>query len=154
MSYPCHDPLLFHIINISISDKQTGLLPNRREKRRNRHFGVTDVPRVVIIKRFTLALSNAGGISMKRKTIALMIASLMTVVLTGCGVLPAYQTSSQPETTVSEDPADTPKDHIPADDESSDEEAFHIGIVTGSFSQSEDDRRGAEAFQKNTGPTR
>ncbi len=88
---------------------------------------------------------------MKRKTIALMIASLMTVVLTGCGVLPAYQTSSQPETAVSEDPADTPKDHIPADDESSDEESFHIGIVTGSFSQSEDDRRGAEAFQEKYG---
>ena len=88
---------------------------------------------------------------MKRKTIALMIASLMTVVLTGCGVLPAYQTSSQPETAVSEDPADTPKDHIPADDEYSDEEAFHIGIVTGSFSQSEDDRRGAEAFQEKYG---
>ena len=27
------------------------------------------------------------------------------------------------------------------------EEEFHIGIVTGSVSQSEDDRRGAEAFQ-------
>ena len=26
-------------------------------------------------------------------------------------------------------------------------EEFHIGIVTGSVSQSEDDRRGAEAFQ-------
>ena len=26
------------------------------------------------------------------------------------------------------------------------EEDFHIGIVTGSVSQSEDDRRGAEAF--------
>lgn len=88
---------------------------------------------------------------MKRKTIALMIASLMTLALTGCGVLPAYQTSSQPETAVSEDPADTPKDHIPADDESFDEESFHIGIVTGSFSQSEDDRRGAEAFQEKNG---
>ena len=28
---------------------------------------------------------------------------------------------------------------------------FHIGIVTGSYSQSEDDRRGAEAFQKKYG---
>ena len=27
------------------------------------------------------------------------------------------------------------------------EDEFHIGIVTGSVSQSEDDRRGAEAFQ-------
>ena len=88
---------------------------------------------------------------MKRKTIALMIASLMTLALTGCGVQPAFQTSSQPETAVSEDPADTSTEHVAADDESSDEEAFHIGIVTGSFSQSEDDRRGAEAFQAKYG---
>ena len=32
-----------------------------------------------------------------------------------------------------------------------DEEDFRIGIVTGSFSQSEDDRRGAEAFQEKYG---
>ncbi|MBQ4416891.1 MAG: DUF3798 domain-containing protein [Butyrivibrio sp.] len=32
-----------------------------------------------------------------------------------------------------------------------DEEAIHIGIVTGSVSQSEDDRRGAEAFQEKYG---
>ena len=31
------------------------------------------------------------------------------------------------------------------------EEGFHIGIVTGSVSQSEDDRRGAEAFQAKYG---
>ncbi len=31
------------------------------------------------------------------------------------------------------------------------EDTFHIGIVTGSFSQSEDDRRGAEAFQEKYG---
>ena len=30
---------------------------------------------------------------------------------------------------------------------SAEEDTFHIGIVTGSVSQSEDDRRGAEAFQ-------
>ncbi|MBQ7586440.1 MAG: DUF3798 domain-containing protein [Lachnospiraceae bacterium] len=32
-----------------------------------------------------------------------------------------------------------------------DGDSFHIGIVTGSFAQSEDDRRGAEAFQKKYG---
>ena len=31
------------------------------------------------------------------------------------------------------------------------EEDYHIGIVTGSVSQSEDDRRGAEAFQAKYG---
>ena len=34
------------------------------------------------------------------------------------------------------------------------EENFHIGIVTGSVSQSEDDRRGAEAFQQKYGEDR
>ena len=34
------------------------------------------------------------------------------------------------------------------------EETFHIGIVTGSVSQSEDDRRGAEAFQQKYGADR
>ena len=32
-----------------------------------------------------------------------------------------------------------------------DKDAFHIGIVTGSFAQSEDDRRGAEAFMEKYG---
>ncbi|MBR0172218.1 MAG: DUF3798 domain-containing protein [Lachnospiraceae bacterium] len=35
--------------------------------------------------------------------------------------------------------------------EAADGETFHIGIVTGSVSQSEDDRRGAEAFQEKYG---
>ena len=34
---------------------------------------------------------------------------------------------------------------------SEDDDSFRIGIVTGSYSQSEDDRRGAEAFQKKYG---
>ena len=37
---------------------------------------------------------------------------------------------------------------------SADEDTFHIGIVTGSVSQSEDDRRGAEAFQEKYGADR
>ncbi len=41
-----------------------------------------------------------------------------------------------------------PNKHENADDA----EDFRIGIVTGSFSQSGDDRRGAEAFQKKYGP--
>lgn len=39
-------------------------------------------------------------------------------------------------------------------DASAEEETFHIGIVTGSVSQSEDDRRGAEAFQQKYGADR
>ncbi len=37
---------------------------------------------------------------------------------------------------------------------SAEEDTFHIGIVTGSVSQSEDDRRGAEAFQEKYGEDR
>ncbi len=37
---------------------------------------------------------------------------------------------------------------------SADDDTFHIGIVTGSVSQSEDDRRGAEAFQEKYGEDR
>ena len=40
------------------------------------------------------------------------------------------------------------------DTEESSGDDFHIGIITGSFSQSEDDRRGAEAFQKKYGEDR
>ena len=40
---------------------------------------------------------------------------------------------------------------VTAEDAASSEDTFHIGIVTGSFSQSEDDRRGAEAFQEKYG---
>ena len=37
---------------------------------------------------------------------------------------------------------------------SADDDTFHIGIVTGSVSQSEDDRRGAQAFQEKYGEDR
>ena len=50
---------------------------------------------------------------------------------------------------------DTASEKTDAGNPQADEEKtgtdFHIGIVTGSFSQSEDDRRGAEAFQKKYG---
>ena len=54
-----------------------------------------------------------------KKTLALLMAGVMALTLSACG-----QTAAE----------------AAADD-------FHIGIVTGSVSQSEDDRRGAEAFQ-------
>ena len=42
----------------------------------------------------------------------------------------------------------TPDTHDTPDTPDKQEETIHIGIVTGSVSQSEDDRRGAEAFQQ------
>ena len=86
---------------------------------------------------------------MKRKIISLLCACTMAFVITGCAantpsVTGAPSQSTEQET--SEKPAPTMgsiEEEKGAD--------FHIGIVTGSFSQSEDDRRGAQAFQDKYG---
>ena len=67
-----------------------------------------------------------------KKLFALILALAMALTLVACGK------------------TETP----PAGDdgnEGGDAAAYHIGIVTGSVSQSEDDRRGAEAFQAKYG---
>ena len=77
-----------------------------------------------------------------------MLAGAMVVSLSACGskntTPPVAETKA--ETTAAEtkaaDAAETEAT------EAAPSEDFHIGIVTGSVSQSEDDRRGAEAFQK------
>ena len=77
-----------------------------------------------------------------------MLAGDMVVSLSACGskntTPPVAETKA--ETTAAEtkaaDAAETEAT------EAAPSEDFHIGIVTGSVSQSEDDRRGAEAFQK------
>ena len=86
---------------------------------------------------------------MKRKIISLLCACTMAFVITGCAantpsVTEAPSQSTEQET--SEKPAPT-KESI-EEEKGAD---FHIGIVTGSFSQSEDDRRGAQAFQDKSG---
>ena len=86
---------------------------------------------------------------MKRKIISLLCACTMAFVITGCAantpsVTEAPSQSTEQET--SEKPAPT-KGSI-EEEKGAD---FHIGIVTGSFSQSEDDRRGAQAFQDKYG---
>ena len=86
---------------------------------------------------------------MKRKIISLLCACAMAFVITGCAantpsVTEAPSQSTEQET--SEKPAPT-KESI-EEEKGAD---FHIGIVTGSFSQSEDDRRGAQAFQDKYG---
>ncbi|MCR5788494.1 MAG: DUF3798 domain-containing protein [Lachnospiraceae bacterium] len=96
---------------------------------------------------------------MRKLTIrAMMILSLVLAVsLTACGSAedkkPSAGEAVSEETSESteektEEPAAEAKEEAKEDASS---EAFRIGIVTGSFSQSEDDRRGAEAFQKKYG---
>lgn len=77
-----------------------------------------------------------------------MLAGAMVVSLSACG-------SKNTTPPVAETKAETTAAETKADDAAETEatemapsEDFHIGIVTGSVSQSEDDRRGAEEFQK------
>ena len=78
-----------------------------------------------------------------KKLISVLLALVMVLALAACGQSAApAASSSQP---AAEEKADAPADAAPAEESSGDE--VHIGIITGSVSQSEDDRRGAEAFQ-------
>ena len=85
---------------------------------------------------------------MKRKLLSLLLASAMTFSL-----LPATVFAASVEEIEIEDDEDESED---TDDsgEAGAEGDYHIGIVTGSVSQSEDDRRGAEAFQEMYGEDR
>ena len=65
-----------------------------------------------------------------KRFLSILLARVMVLSLVACGDKKTPDTPDIP---------DTPDDQ---------EEAIHIGIVTGSVSQSEDDRRGAEAFQQ------
>lgn len=69
-----------------------------------------------------------------KKILTLLLAAVMLLALCACGQPAA---PAEPDAPAESDPA-APAE--PAAD-------FHIGIVTGSVSQSEDDRRGAEAVQ-------
>ena len=59
-----------------------------------------------------------------KKTISALLALVMVVALFTCGQISAF---------------------------AADDEDYHVGIITGSVSQDENDYRGAEAFAKNLG---
>ncbi len=89
-----------------------------------------------------------------RKFIGFMTAAVMlSSVLAGCGSSggATIQTVEEKATTVA---AAEQKDETTAAAENEAAGDYHIGIVTGSVSQSEDDRRGAEAFQAKVGEDR
>ena len=75
-----------------------------------------------------------------KKFIALLLALCMAFALCACGDSTSASTTA-PAADKSTEAADT----------TAAEGTVHIGIVTGSVSQSEDDRRGAEAFQAKYG---
>lgn len=87
-----------------------------------------------------------------KKIIRSVLAVTMVAALAGCSSssTPAPATTAAPaagtETTAAEAEEKTDDTTAAADAEAASD--YHIGIVTGSVSQSEDDRRGAEAFQE------
>ena len=90
-----------------------------------------------------------------KKLIGIVMAVTLAVSMTACGSsndTAAVTPDSQEEVQGSESQTD---EEAVAEEEQMQEDSvdddFRIGIVTGSFSQSEDDRRGAEAFQKKYG---
>ena len=87
---------------------------------------------------------------MIRKIAKVMLISALGLMLTACGSggNPAGTLTGEGEPSQGTVTAE-PSGNIDAAGAS--EDTFHIGIVTGSFSQSEDDRRGAEAFQEKYG---
>ena len=95
---------------------------------------------------------------MIKKPISILLSLILTAALTACagnGSTPApspENTDTSIEGSVPEEnkegPAEETEEKAEEVEESDD---LHIGIVTGSYSQSEDDRRGAEAFQDKFG---
>lgn len=78
-----------------------------------------------------------------KKIVCLLLAAVMLLTCVACGSTKTPSTDEK-----------TPDAETPVADEGKDTAegpAYRIGIVTGSVSQSEDDRRGAEAFQAKYG---
>ncbi|MBQ7564689.1 MAG: DUF3798 domain-containing protein [Lachnospiraceae bacterium] len=99
---------------------------------------------------------------MKRKIAALVMSLAMTASLVACGGTAgtAQIETVEPQAAAEETAEAETEEAAPAEEAEAaaeTEEAagdYHIGIVTGSVSQSEDDRRGAEAFQAMYGEDR
>ena len=93
----------------------------------------------------------------KFMSILLVLAMALALVACGSSNTPAATTVAATEASADGETAATEAAEASAEAENAlidaDGNPFHVGIVTGSVSQSEDDRRGAEAFQR-TSPWR
>ena len=91
---------------------------------------------------------------MRKKLLGMILLISMIIMSVGCGASTdtASDNATSSPTAESEtvDPTSEPKNEKTSQAKDGADD-FHIGIVTGSISQSEDDRRGAEAFQKKYG---
>ena len=87
----------------------------------------------------------------KFMSILLVLAMALALVACGSSNTPAATTATATEASADGETAATEAAEASAEAENAlidaDGNPFHVGIVTGSVSQSEDDRRGAEAFQ-------
>ena len=89
--------------------------------------------------------------TLKRKITCALLASVMAVSLLACAGTKDTIDQAGTNVTVEEEPVNVgTKEEAETEAEIKGDD-FRIGIVTGSFAQSEDDRRGAEAFQKKYG---
>lgn len=91
-----------------------------------------------------------------KKALCTIVALFLVIFICACGSgnAPAADadTAAPKEPQASDAGSDqASEEEETAADTESEEDDFRIGIVTGSFSQSEDDRRGAEAFQNKYG---
>ena len=82
-----------------------------------------------------------------KKTMSILCLIAMILALVSCADKNEMPVETTTQNTVNNEAKDTEE----TAKEESDINDFRIGIVTGSFSQSEDDRRGAEAFQEKYG---
>ncbi len=91
---------------------------------------------------------------MKKRLTGILTASVMALSLAACAAADTAQTPAPDEAAeAAEADEDLPEEaaeeaQAPKEDRADD---FRIGIVTGSYAQSEDDRRGAEAFRDKYG---
>lgn len=92
-----------------------------------------------------------------KRSVCIMLSLVMAVMMTACNGAADTQTgvnSDDPAAVEAENDASAGAAEVePADDDNdtAEEDRFRIGIVTGSYAQSEDDRRGAEAFRDKYG---
>ena len=80
-----------------------------------------------------------------KKVISMLLAFSMLLTLAACSGGTSNSSQGASSADGSSQSADSAE--ASASGESSESSEYHIGIITGSVSQSEDDRRGAEAFQ-------
>lgn len=93
---------------------------------------------------------------MMRKFVCIVLVAVMALWLAACGkTQPAPAAPEEISDTAISEPANQAEGIAQSEEETPDDEeeedGFRIGIVTGSYAQSEDDRRGAEAFQEKYG---